>query len=66
MALRINTDRAFRTPDKLRELVKAIVDADVGTQETYWVEWKRPLPLTKAEGQFAIAKAILGFANREP
>jgi hypothetical protein len=67
MVLRISTDRALRTPDALAALVDAIVQADpTNDQETHWLEWKGPLPIDKAEGQFAIAKAILGFANREP
>jgi hypothetical protein len=66
MALHVVTDRAFRTPAELSALVAAIVAADTSTQETHWVEWKGPLPIGKAEGQFAIAKAIIGFANRQP
>lgn len=66
MALHIATDRAFRTPAELIALVAAIVAADKSTQETHWVEWKGPLPIGKAEGQFALAKAIIGFANRQP
>jgi hypothetical protein len=67
MVLQIATDRALRTPDALADLVAAIVDADPNTdQETHWLEWKGPLAIDRAEGQFAIAKAILGFANREP
>ena len=67
MVLRIDTERAFRTPSELAALVTAVVEADpTSTQETHWLEWKGPLPIGKAEGQFAIAKAILGFANRDP
>jgi len=67
MVLSLGTDRAFRTPDELATLVIAVVQADArSVQETHWLEWKGPLNIGKAEGQFAIAKAILGFANREP
>jgi hypothetical protein len=66
MALNIATDRAFRTPAEVSALVAAVVAADASTQEMQWLEWKGPLPINKADGQFAIAKAILGFANRQP
>lgn len=60
----IDTTRAMRTDDELRTLVAAIHGSAPGTQETNWVEWKNGLDLTKAAGKFAVAKAILGFANR--
>lgn len=60
----IDTTRAMRTDDELRMLVEAIHGSPAGTQETNWVEWKNGLDLTKAAGRFAVAKAILGFANR--
>jgi hypothetical protein len=67
MVRSLGTDRAFRTPAELAALVIAVVEADpTSVQETHWLEWKGPLNIGKAEGQFAIAKAILGFANREP
>jgi hypothetical protein len=55
MALHMVTDRAFRTPAELSALVTAIVAADASTQETHRVEWRGPLPIGKADGQFAIA-----------
>ncbi|MFT9663688.1 hypothetical protein ACM0CQ_15740 [Mycobacteroides abscessus subsp. abscessus] len=60
----IDTSRAMRTDDELRILVEAIHGSAPGTQETNWLEWKNSLDLTKAAGKFAVAKAILGFANR--
>lgn len=36
------------------------------TDETRWLEWKSRLDVSKAEGAFAVSKAILGFANRMP
>lgn len=67
MSLRIDTERAFRTPAELDDLVDAIVESDGKTgQESHWVEWKGPLLIDKAEGQFQIARTILGFANRDP
>lgn len=67
MGLRIDTERAFRTPAELDDLVDAIVESDGKTgQESHWLEWKGPLLIDKAEGQFHIARTILGFANRDP
>ncbi len=60
----IDTTRAMRTDDELRMLVEAIHGSPPGTQEKNWLEWKNGLDLTKAAGKFAVAKAILGFANR--
>lgn len=60
----IDKTRQLRTEDELRELVEAIRDSPTGTQETNWLEWKCGLALGAAEGRFAVAKAILGFANR--
>lgn len=60
----IDTARAMRTDDELRILVEAIHGSPAGTQEKNWLEWKNGLDLTKAAGKFAVAKAILGFANR--
>lgn len=60
----LDTTRDFRTPDELRELVEAIYNSPPNTQEANWLEWKRSLDLGAAVGRFAVAKAILGFANR--
>src|SRR5271170_3623157 len=66
MGLEVNTDREFRSLDELADLVRAVVEAPVRTQETRWIEWKRSLDLDKPAGRFTVAKAILGFANRSP
>ncbi|WP_241474153.1 hypothetical protein [Mycolicibacterium neoaurum] len=60
----IDTTRALRTDDELLRLVAAIHGSTPGTQERNWLEWKNSLDLTKAAGKFAVAKAVLGFANR--
>lgn len=60
----IDTSRALRTDDELRALIEAIYSSPAESQETNWLEWKSRLDLTKAAGKFAVAKAILGFANR--
>jgi hypothetical protein len=67
MGLPIDTERAFRTPAELDDLVDAIVESDGKTgHESHWLEWKGPLLIDKTEGQFHIARTILGFANRDP
>lgn len=60
----IDTSRQLRTDDELLHLVMAIYGSRPEAQETNWLEWKSSLDLTKAPGRFAVAKAILGFANR--
>jgi hypothetical protein len=55
--------RASRTEDELRALLHAIYLSPSGTQEINWLEWKR-LDLGTTDGLFAVAKTILGFANR--
>ena len=55
--------RASRTEDELRALVDAIHASPLATQETNWLQWKC-LDLGATDGVFAIAKTILGFANR--
>ncbi|WP_327722144.1 hypothetical protein OG381_47230 [Streptomyces sp. NBC_00490] len=46
-------------------LIKAVLSASAA-DETQWLEWKSSLEMDKAHGQFTVAKAILGFANRMP
>jgi hypothetical protein len=66
MTLTVDTRRAFRTPDELAGLVKAVAEAPAGTDETNWVEFKTGLDLEKPHGKFTAATAILAFANRSP
>jgi hypothetical protein len=66
MTLTVDTRRAFRTPDELAGLVKAVAEAPAGTDETNWVEFKTGLDLEKPHGKFTAARAILAFANRSP
>ena len=61
----LDRSRALRTPAELRELVEAIRDSPPDSQETNWVEWKSSLDLSSKEGRFSIARAVLGFANRD-
>ncbi len=64
----LNTD-VRRLPGSLREwdrLIAALSEATDDTVETSYLELKGPLNLASAEDRFAIAKAILAFANRDP
>ncbi|WP_162793465.1 AlbA family DNA-binding domain-containing protein [Rhodococcus sp. AQ5-07] len=63
MTLNIATDRAFRSDDELEQLVRAVLAANKN-DESRWLEWKSSHDLTTSEALFAIAKAVLGFANR--
>ena len=61
---KIDTTRASRTQGELLTIVDAIYTAPSNEQETNWLEWKSSHNLETAEGRFAVAKAIIGFANR--
>lgn len=60
----LDTKAAFRGFARLEALVRFVLDP-VG-DETNWLEWKCGIDPLKAEGRFAIARTILGFANRLP
>lgn len=66
MTLNIDTQRRPRSMHEWTELVHAIGQAPDDTVETSWLELKGPLDLTTAKDRFKVAKAILGFANRDP
>lgn len=64
MTLRIDTSRALRTHDQLVALIRAVVAADKG-DESRSIEWKSGYSdLLSTDASFAIARAILGLANR--
>ena len=65
VALEIDVSRALVRPSDLRELVQAVRAAS-SEDETDWLEWKSRLDLSTTSGRFAVAKAIIGFANRTP
>lgn len=65
MTLDIDPTVPIRRPADQRALVQAVIGAQP-ENETHWLEWKRTLRLDSAEGRFAIARQILGFANRHP
>lgn len=65
MALSIDSTRPVKGPAARQALVAAVHGAQ-DHNEYDWIEWKLRLALGKAEGNFALAKQILGMANRDP
>lgn len=65
MAIPIDTSTALRGTNELRSLVDAITQA-TDHDEADWVEWKSSLDLTTKDGCCAIARTVLGMANRMP
>lgn len=65
MAIDIDTSGPLRGPRDLQRLVGAVVAAG-SADESGWLECKSDLDLTKPEGRYKVARAILGFANRMP
>lgn len=64
MVLVLDNSRALRTHDELVTLVAAILRADP-TDETQAIERKRGFEdLTSTSSSFALARTVLGFANR--
>jgi hypothetical protein len=63
MVLSIPTNKPLRATDDLMRLVRAITAA-TATDETHYLEWKSDYDLTSLEGQFKVARTILGMANR--
>lgn len=66
--LSIDTSRPVRSRAEQQAFVRAVFEAPPGSQETDWLEWKGPLKLAgrNAARRAAIAKAVLGFSNRNP
>ena len=50
---------------RIRALAEEIRDGAI-TAESDWVEWKRSIDFSTAEGRFPLAKNVLGMANRMP
>jgi len=66
MSVMVDSSRPVRSRSDQQALARAVFEASAGTQETDWLEWKGPLDLAAAGGRAAIAKAVLGFSNRNP
>lgn len=66
MALKIDSSRPRRNHSALQELVFAIRDCDDPGAEHHAIEWKSTHDLSGLDGQFAVAKNIIGMANRTP
>lgn len=56
----------MRTRRAQTDLVSAVHTAAAGEQETNWLEWKLHLNFGEARAKATIAKAVLGFSNRDP
>ena len=63
MAVLIDARVPLRSPLELAGLVSAVVAASPN-DETDWLEWKSSLELAQKEAHVAIARHILGMANR--
>ena len=68
LPLAIDIARPVRSRADQQALVQAVFEAPPDEQETNWLEWKGSLALggRDATGRATIAKAVLGFANRDP
>jgi len=65
MARNFDTTRARRDIEGLTELLEYVLEAHPHG-ESDWLEWKTSLDLSTPRDKFAVAKQILGFANRHP
>lgn len=66
MTLNRDTQHLPRSVHEWDQFIRALAQHPDDTVETSWLELKGPLDLTTAEHKFKVAKAILGFANRDP
>jgi hypothetical protein len=66
VTLNIDTTKALRAPQKLRDLVQAILDSPPSTQETNWIEWKNVADVSPVKWRAELSRHVLGFANRDP
>lgn len=65
MALLVDIQRVLRRPEDVQALASAVWSADEN-DELDWIEWKGSLDLSAKAGAAAVARAVLGLANREP
>ncbi|MFF2126557.1 hypothetical protein ACFVW1_14350 [Streptomyces olivochromogenes] len=65
MTLNFEADQPVVGLKRQQALIRAVLGA-TSADETRWLEWKSRHDVSKAEGAFAVSKAILEFANRMP
>jgi hypothetical protein len=65
MVMTFDTSRAPMRADEFERLVWAVENAQTG-DEGLWIEWKGSLDLRSPEGKAAVARCIVGMANRMP
>jgi hypothetical protein len=65
MVILLPEDWGYTSVGNLKELVQGVAGAGPA-DETDWVEWKSTLNLSDKGDCFAIARTILGMANRDP
>jgi Putative DNA-binding domain len=61
----IDISRRVAGQARLAQLVEAVFDASPEDEDEF-IEWKQTLDLSSREGAFHVARAVLGFANRDP
>lgn len=65
MPLNFDTSRAPLREQEFGSLVLAVRDAGRG-DESHWLEWKSWLDLKSVEARTAVARCVVGLANRQP
>lgn len=65
MTLNFEADQPVVGLKRQQALIRAVLGAS-SADESRWLELKSQHDVSKAEGAFAVAKAVLGFANRSP
>lgn len=65
MAINIDTSQPLRRPLHLAHLVDEVVKSG-SADEASWLECKSDLDLSKHDGRYKVARAVLSFANRMP
>ena len=66
MTLLLDISKPLRSLPRLEELVRAVLDAPMSTQEQHFVEWKREGNAADKKWRAELAKQVLGMANRDP
>lgn len=66
MTLNLDTSTAMRSLARYRELIVAIFEAPVSTQETQWLEWKGNADISEKRWAAELSRQVLAMANRDP